>query len=77
MRSDATMVRREDGKRFRVIALGHWSVIREDAGTEVDVVKWYGDDRGVALYVGDSGNSYKLEENPARESSPEATPKVA
>ena len=62
MRSDAVLVR-TDGKRFRVISLGHWSVIREEAGPEIDMVKWYGDDRGVSLYVSmDTGAGYKLEQ---------------
>jgi hypothetical protein len=42
MKSDSVLVRRRDGKEFRVVDLAHWSTIRSADGEE-DCVKWYGD----------------------------------
>jgi hypothetical protein len=42
MKSDSVLVRRRDGKTFRVVDLAHWSTIRSADGEE-DHVKWYGD----------------------------------
>lgn len=41
MREGAVLVRSEDGVRFRVVTLGHWSVIVSESG-ESDSVKWLG-----------------------------------
>lgn len=57
MRSDSTLVRRTDGKRFRVTLLSHWSDIEAEDG-ERDRVKWVGDEQ----YVSDvRGHGYLLE----------------
>ena len=42
MTSQATLVRRTDGKLFKVVDLAHWSAIASEDG-EQDTVKWYGD----------------------------------
>lgn len=59
MRSDSTLVRCTDGKRFRVLSLAHWSDIVSDDG-ELDRVKWVGDD----YYVSDvRGHGYTVEKS--------------
>jgi hypothetical protein len=53
MISGTTLVRRRDGKEFRVVDLAHWSTIRAEDG-ETDTVKWYGD----GYVSADKGCSY-------------------
>lgn len=58
MTSDSILIRKTDGKKFKVTFLSHWSDIQSEDG-ETDYVKWGFDD----IYVSNSkGFSYILEE---------------
>ena len=60
MTSQSILVRRTDGKQFRVKWLAHWSDIVADDGEE-DSVKWYGGDATCALFVSASkGHTYEV-----------------
>ena len=54
MTSQSTLIRRTDGKTFKVVDLAHWSTIAAEDG-ERDLVKWYGGDGYVSA---DKGVSY-------------------
>jgi hypothetical protein len=55
MTSQSTLIRRSDGKKFKVVDLAHWSTIAAEDG-EQDRVKWYGDgyvsaNKGASYFV--------------------------
>jgi hypothetical protein len=56
MTSQSTLIRRTDGKKFKVVDLAHWSTIAAEDG-EQDSVKWYGGDGYVSA---SEGHSYFL-----------------
>lgn len=59
MTSTSTLIRKHDGKKFKVSFLSHWSDIKAEDGSEIDSVKWGFDN----IYVSHSkGFSYLLEE---------------
>lgn len=61
MKSTSTVVRKQDGKIFRVACLSHWSDIVADDG-ETDSVKWYGGNSQHEFYVSaNKGFGYKVE----------------
>jgi hypothetical protein len=60
MTANSLLSERETANTYTVSRLGHWSEIQEAGGTDKDLVKFFGTEKGYDAYVGISGKTYYL-----------------